>query len=310
MESVRALLASWKRAHSARAREKIEGYLFISPWILGFLCFTIGPMVASLYFSFTEYQLLDTARWVGWQNYRKLISEDPKFGISLSVTIRYSLVSVPMRIILALLLALLLNQRVPGIRFYRTAFYLPSLLGGVALTLIWMWIFSPAYGLLNVILKIIGLKGPLWFQSEKWALPGLIIMSLWGVGGLMIIFLAGLQNIPLHLYEAASVDGAGPLRRFWHVTIPMLTPTIFFNLVMSIIGSLQTFAQAFIATGGGPNNATLFYALYLYQNAFQYFEMGYASALAWILFVIILALTLLVIRSSPLWVFYEGALRK
>jgi len=298
-----------KTGLSAITREKIDGYLFITPWILGFLFFTIGPMLASFYFSFTDYSLLEPSKWVGLKNYRELFTEDPKFGISLSVTFRYSIASVPLGMVLALLVALLLNQKVPGMRFYRTAFYLPSLLGGVALTLIWMWIFSPAYGLLNTFLKLLGLEGPLWFQSERWALPGLIIMSLWGIGGRMIIFLAGLQNIPGHLYEAAEMDGAGVMRQFWHVTIPMLTPTIFFNLVIGIIGSLQTFAQAFIATGGGPNNATLFYALYLYTNAFEFFEMGYASALAWILFAIILVLTLLVIRSSPMWVFYEGTLR-
>jgi len=173
-----------------------------------------------------------------------------------------------------------------------------------------MWVFSPSYGLLNALLKIFGLKGPMWFQSERWALPGLIIMSLWGIGGNMIIFLAGLQNIPTHLYEAAEIDGAGSWMRFRHVTLPMLSPTIFFSLVMGIIGSLQTFAQAFIATAGGPNNATLFYNLYLYMNAFQFYQMGYASALAWILFVIILALTMLVLRSSPMWVYYEGTLRR
>lgn len=295
---------------TASKRDAIDGYLFILPWILGFLFFTIGPMLASLYFSFTDYSLLEPSKWIGARNYRELFTTDPKFGISLSVTFRYSIASVPLGMVLSLVVALLLNQKVPGIRFYRTAFYLPSLLGGVALTLIWMWVFSPAYGLLNAFLKLFGLQGPLWFQSERWALPGLIIMSLWGIGGRMIIFLAGLQNIPDHLYEAAEMDGAGSFRRFWHVTIPMLTPTIFFNLVIGIIGSLQTFAQAFIATRGGPNNATLFYALYLYTNAFEYFEMGYASALAWILFAIILTLTLLVIRSSPMWVFYEGTLRK
>ena len=295
---------------TASKRDAIDGYLFILPWILGFLFFTIGPMLASFYFSFTDYSLLEPAKWLGLANYRKMFTTDPKFGISLSVTFRYSIASVPLGMVLSLLVALLLNQKVPGIRFYRTAFYLPSLLGGVALTLIWMWIFSPAYGLLNAFLKLFGLQGPLWFQSERWALPGLIIMSLWGIGGRMIIFLAGLQNIPDHLYEAAEMDGAGSFRRFWHVTIPMLTPTIFFNLVIGIIGSLQTFAQAFIATRGGPNNATLFYALYLYTNAFEYFEMGYASALAWVLFAVILVLTLLVIKSSPMWVFYEGTLRK
>lgn len=305
-----AAQARTHRGMTATTREKVDGYLFILPWILGFLIFTIGPMIASLYFSFTDYSLLEAPKWVGLNNYAKLFTNDPKFGISLSVTFRYSLASVPLGLVLALLVAMLLNQKVPGIRFYRTAFYLPSLLGGVALTLIWMWIFSPTYGLLNAFLRMFGIEGPLWFQSQVWALPGLIIMSLWGVGARMIIFLAGLQNIPDHLYEAAEMDGAGTTRRFWHVTIPMLTPTIFFNLIMGVIGSLQTFAQAFIATQGGPNNATLFYALYLYQNAFQYFEMGYASALAWILFAVILALTMVVIRSSPMWVFYEGTLRK
>lgn len=298
------------RGMTAATREKLDGYLFISPWILGFFIFTIGPMIASFYFSFTDYSLLEASRWVGLDNYRELFTKDPKFGISLVVTFKYAFASVPLGMILALFVALLLNQKVPGIRFYRTAFYLPSLLGGVALTLIWMWVFSPAYGLLNSLLRMVGLEGPLWFQNQTWALPGLIIMSLWGIGVSMIIFLAGLQNIPVHLYEAAEMDGAGSFGRFFNVTLPMLSPTIFFNLVMAVIGSLQTFAQAFIATSGGPNNATLFYALYLYQNAFQFFEMGYASAMAWVLFVIIMVLTMLVLRSSPMWVFYEGTLRK
>jgi multiple sugar transport system permease protein len=295
---------------TASRRDAIDGYLFILPWILGFFIFTIGPMIASLYFSFTDYNLLEPSKWVGLANYQELFGKDKLFPISLGVTFRYAAASVPLQLALAMLLALLLNQRVPGIRFYRTAFYLPSLLGGVALTLIWMWIFSPQFGLLNSLLRQVGIEGPLWFQSSRWALPGLIIMSMWGVGGTMIIFLAGLQNIPGHLYEAAEIDGAGAWSKFRNVTLPLLSPTIFFNLVMGVIGSLQTFAQAFIATAGGPSNATLFYNLYLYMNAFQYFEMGYASALAWILFVVILALTLLVIRSSPMWVYYEGTLRK
>jgi multiple sugar transport system permease protein len=298
------------RGLSATKKEALDGYLFILPWILGFFIFTIGPMIASFYFSFTDYPLLENAKWAGLANYRKLFTHDPLFLKSLGVTFEYAIASVPLGMVLSLLVALLLNQKVPGIRYYRTAFYLPSLLGGVALTLIWMWVFSPSYGLLNALLKIFGLKGPMWFQSERWALPGLIIMSLWGIGGNMIIFLAGLQNIPTHLYEAAEIDGAGSWMRFRHVTLPMLSPTIFFSLVMGIIGSLQTFAQAFIATAGGPNNATLFYNLYLYMNAFQFYQMGYASALAWILFVIILALTMLVLRSSPMWVYYEGTLRR
>ncbi|MHB0875837.1 MAG: carbohydrate ABC transporter permease [Anaerolineae bacterium] len=299
-----------RKGLTAAKRDAIDGYLFILPWIIGFLIFTIGPMIASLYFSFTDYSLLEDSRWVGAANYQKLFAADPLFTKSLGVTLRYAIASVPLGLTLSLLLALLLNQKVPGIRYYRTAFYLPSLLGGVALTLIWMWVFSPTYGLLNSGLKLIGLQGPLWFQSERWALPGLVIMSLWGVGGNMIIFLAGLQNIPVHLYEASEIDGAGVGQRFRHVTMPMLSPTIFFNLIMGIIGSLQTFAQAFIATQGGPNNATLFYNLYLYMNAFQYYSMGYASAMAWVLFVAILALTLVVLRSSPMWVYYEGTLRK
>jgi multiple sugar transport system permease protein len=327
------------RARRARVREALTGYLFILPWVIGFLVFVLGPMLASLYLSFTRYNpstVRTGIRWIGAENYGKLFTEDPIFWKSLAVTVQYSIISIPLQIAGGLALALLLNQRVRGIAGYRTAFYLPVVLGGVATSLIWMWLFSPSQGLINIGLANLytligedsllaqGIAGllqfffgrveagsllPGWTSSDRGALNSLILMSLWGLGGSMIINLAGLQSIPTVYYEAAHIDGAGPLSRFFRITLPLLSPTIFFNLVMGVIGSFQVFAQGFIMTGGGPNNATRFYVLYVYQNAFEFFQMGYASALAWILFVIILALTAVVIYTSKGWVFYEAQRR-
>jgi len=205
-----------------------------------------------------------------------------------------------------LALALLMNQKVRGIGLFRTIYYLPSVISGVAYVVLWMWMFHPRAGLINTLLAYLGISGPGWLASPDWALPAIVIMSLWGLGRSMIIYLAGLQGVPVHLYEAAALDGANTWQQFWSVTLPLLTPTIFFNLVLSIIGTAQTFTQAFVATNGGPLNATLFYVLYLYRQAFQLFHMGYASALAWVLFVIVLVLTLLVVRSGQSWVYYES----
>jgi len=203
-----------------------------------------------------------------------------------------------------------MNQKVRGILWFRTLYYLPSVISGVAVSLLWVWIFNPQFGVLNYLLGKVGITGPEWLYSEFWVLPAFVIMSLWTIGGGMIIFLAGLQGIPIELYEAAELDGANQIQKFFRITIPMISPIIFFNLVMGIIGSFQVFTQAYIMTSGGPHYASLFYVLYLYQQAFQYFRMGYASALAWILFLVILFFTLLVFKSSPLWVYYEGTLRK
>ncbi|MGI6208393.1 MAG: carbohydrate ABC transporter permease [Anaerolineae bacterium] len=297
----------WFRLSSAQ-RENLDGYLFILPWLIGFFGLTLGPMIASLYYSMTDYPLLSGATWIGLANYRELFT-DRLFPIALKVTFLYSISSIPLGMALAIFLALLLNVRIKGILAFRTIYYLPTILGGVAVSLIWMLLFSANFGLFNWLLELVGIQPVRWLTSQRWALWALVFMSLWGVGGSVIIFLAGLQNIPNHLYEAAKIDGANTLQEFRYVTIPQLTPTIFFSLVMGIIGALQTFTQSFIMTGGGPNNATLFYVLELYRNAFQYFRMGYASAMAWVLFVIILLLTLLVFQSSPMWVHYEASLR-
>lgn len=288
-------------------REAIAGYLFILPAVLGLLFFTAGPMLASLYLSFTKYDLVHVP-WVGLFNYEYML-RDPFFWQSLRVTVTYTVLAVPLGLVAGLAVAMLLNQKIKGLSIYRTIYYLPSLVGGVAVSLLWMWIFNPQFGVLNWLLSLVGIKGPQWIFSQHWVIPSFVLMSLWGIGGGMIIYLAGLQGIPTDLYDAAAIDGAGSVRTFRSVTLPMLTPVLFFNLVIGIIGSFQIFTQAFVMTSGGPNNASLFYVLYLYQNAFQYFYMGYASALAWVLFLIVVVLTALVFRSSPMWVFYEGELR-
>jgi multiple sugar transport system permease protein len=286
-------------------RRNLEGWLFASPWILGFLLWTLGPMVASFVIAFSEWDLIGSPRWVGAANLQAMW-QDALVAQALKVTTLYALFSVPLHLIFGLGLAILLNNQIGGLRLYRTAFYLPSVLSGVAVALLWRWLFSKEFGLINALLYRIGIEGPSWLGDERWALPSLIAMSLWGVGAGAIIYLAGLQGIPTDLYEAAEVDGARGWGRFWSITLPMMTPVLFFQLVTGFIGALQVFTEAFIMTRGGPNNATLFYLLYLYQNAFEYFRMGYGSALAWVLFLYILILTLLTVRSSQFWVFYEG----
>jgi multiple sugar transport system permease protein len=291
-------------------REIAWAYFFISPWIVGFLIFTAGPMLASLYFSFTEYNILDVPRWLGLANYRDLVA-DPLFWKSLQVTVYYASLALPLGLLLGFVLALLLNQDIPGVNVWRTIYYLPSVIAGVAVALLWIRIFNPKIGLLNPFLAKFGIKGPAWLQDPQWAVPALVIMGLWGVGGGMIVYLAGLQGVPTALYDAAKVDGASLWQRFRHVTLPMVTPVIFYNLVMGMIAAFQYFTQVYVATNGtgSPARSTLFYNLYLYQNAFKYFEMGYASAMAWVLLVIVLVLTMLIFRSSEMWVYYEGELR-
>jgi multiple sugar transport system permease protein len=299
---------------SARQRRhlltNIEGYLFVLPVVLGLLIWTLGPFVASFFLSLTSYDLLGSPQFIGLQNYQNLLFHDPLFWISLKVTIIYSLVAVPAGLVGSLLVALLLNAKVRGLAFFRTSFYMPSIVPAIASAVLWGWLLNPDWGLINVALHALHLPTSRWLASPHTALMSLVLMSLWGVGGPMVIYLAGLQGIPGHLYEAASIDGANRLQRFWHVTVPMLSPTIFFNLIMGIIGSLQYFTQAFVLTAGGPDNSTEFYVLNLYQKAFQWLKMGYASAMAWILFLLILLLTLLVFRSSAIWVFYEGGERR
>jgi multiple sugar transport system permease protein len=287
-------------------KEERSFYLFISPWVIGCVIFTAGPMFTSALLSFMDWDTITAPRWIGLSNYEELLRKDPVFWKSLKVTAVYTCVTVPLHLLSSLMVAILLNQNVKGLGLFRTIFYLPTVLPPVASIMLWIWIFFPD-GLLNACATLFGIPPQNWLQDERLALPSIMLMSLWGFGASMLIFLAGLQSIPAHLYEAADIDGAGRWSKFRHITLPMLSPVIFFNVVTGIIGTFQVFTAGYLFTGGGPNNATMFYVLYLYKNAFEYFRMGYACALAWVLFVIIMACTLLVMRSSAKWVYYEGA---
>jgi multiple sugar transport system permease protein len=289
-----------------RRREALAFYLFIAPWIIGFILFYLGPILASFYFSLTEWDLLTPPKFVGLDNYERIFTRDPLFWKSLRITSIYTFSYVPLDLVGGLLVALLMNQRIRGIGLFRTIYYLPSVLAGVAYVVMWMWMFNPQAGLINTLLSYAGIQGPRWLQDPQWALPALILMSLWGVGRSMVIYLAGLQDIPGELYEAAKIDGANSWTEFWSITLPLLTPSILFNLVFGIIMTFQSFTNVFVATNGGPLNSTLFYVLYLYRKAFEHLSMGYASALAWILFIIVLACTLIIFRTSGRWVFYRG----
>lgn len=290
--------------------EAIWAYILIGPWIIGFIIFTLGPMIASLIFSLTDYSIVKDSSFIGIANFIELAVKDPKFWISLRVTLTYAVVAIPVGLVVGLLLALLLNANVPGITVWRTLYYTPSVVSGVAVAVLWSYVFNPRFGILNWLLGMLSIKGPGWLSSPQWALPALMIMSLWSVGGGMIIYLAGLQGIPTTLYEAAWIDGANRTQSFFNITLPLITPVLFYNLVIGIISTFQIFTSVYVMTSGGPVDSTLFYNLYLYNNAFRYQRLGYASALAWVLFVIILVLTLVVFRSSSAWVYYEGELRK
>lgn len=298
-----------KNAGSTLAhQEAIYGVLFAMPAILGLLLFSVGPIVASLGISFTNWSLLGAPEWVGIENYGKLLS-DPMVGLSLGNTAKYALMAIPVGLIASLSVAVLLNQKVRGQRFFLLAFYLPSILPAVAVTVVWLWLLDPNFGLVNLGLHSLGLPTLGWLSDPNLVMPSFVLMSLWGAGGGAIIFLASLQGVPRDLYDAAMVDGANNWRLFRHITLPMISPVIFFSLITGTIGALQTFTQGYLI-GGGRDNAGLFYNLYLYNNAFQQGNMGYASALAWLLFVIILLLTLLIFRSSGIWVFYESRSRE
>ncbi len=296
----------------AQRREAIIFYLTVSPWIIGFLVFTVIPMALSLYLSFTAWKVLTPPQWIGIQNYVTMFTNDPDFYQSLKVTLLFTVTSVPLQMIVALFLAILLNEATYAVGFFRTAFYIPSIVASVASAVLWTWIFNPRFGPINGLLRTLHLFAPNWFTDASYALPALVIMSTWGVGGQMLIFLAGLKGLPKSLYEAAEVDGAGRMTRFIRITLPMLSPTIFFNLVMSMIGAFQTFDSAFVISTahsgqiGAPLKSTLFYLLHLYQEGFTFLNMGYASALAWVLFLVILLVTLIINQSSKRWVFYIG----
>jgi multiple sugar transport system permease protein len=290
---------------AVRTREAIWGYAFLAPWLVGFLVFLLGPMVASLFFSFTEYKVVKAPVWLGIDNYTRMFSDD-LFYHSLRVTVTYTALSVPLNIIAGLALAVLLNQGVRFVGLFRTIYYLPSVVSGVAVAIVFAWIFNYRFGILNYFLSLVGISGPNWLGHPRWALWAFVLMSLWGVGSTVVIFLAALQGVPKVFYEAAEIDGASSWRKFWTITLPLISPAILFVVIMGIIGTFQSFTQAYVMTGGGPANATLFYPLYLYKNAFNWFEMGYASALAWVLFLIILLLTLITLWSSGSWVYYEA----
>jgi multiple sugar transport system permease protein len=284
------------------------GYIFLSPWALGLIIFVLGPIVASAYFGFTEYDVLSPPRWIGIQNYNKAFGSDELFWPSLGRTFRYSIIVIPIGMIGSLILAMLLNQGVKGTNLFRTFFFLPSLTPAVALALLWKWLLHPTVGPVNTMLGWLGIEGPAWMASKQWAMPALILISLWGGigGGRMLIFLAGLQGVPQELYEAAEIDGAGTLHKFRHVTLPMISPTMFFNLILGVIGALQVFTLSYVATLGGPSYATWFFALHIYRQSFEYFRMGYGSALAWIFVIILLIFTMLQLDLSRRWVFYAG----
>ena len=288
--------------------ESLNAWLFVAPWVIGFILFTGGPILASLILSFTHWDIVNPPQWAGLENYQDLLQDDLFFQ-SLKVTTLYAVVAVPLQIVVGLFIAILLNTKIRLIGLYRTLFYLPAILPIVSVAVMWRWILSRDWGLINWFLSLFGVQGPGWLSEPEWVLPALILMSLWGVGAGMLIYLAGLQGIPTDLYEAAKVDGAGIWASFRYVTLPMISPVILFQLVVGLIAAFQVFAQPFIMTQGGPQNASLFYLLHLFRNAFEFFRMGYASALSWILFIYIAILTAIIFRFSAAWVFYEGEIK-
>ncbi len=293
---------------SPQARINIAGYLFISPWIIKFLTLNAGAMLASFGISLFKTDFFTTFEFIGLKNYTRLFT-DPLFWKSLSVTAYYAFGMVPLALVFSLVIALLLNQGIKLQGVYRVIYYLPSIVSGVAVAILWRYLLQPRWGLINQGLALVGIEGPKWLFSTTWAMPAFILMGVWAAGGNMLLYLAGLQGIPTDLYDAASIDGANAWHRFWRITLPMLTPTIYFNLIISIIGAWQIFTQSFIITDGGPDNSTLTMVLLLYRKGFQQFHFGYASAIAWVLFAIVMLFTVLVVRSSEAWVYYAGEVR-
>jgi multiple sugar transport system permease protein len=289
-----------------RAHDTLSFYLFASPWIIGCLVFTLGPMFASLYLSFTNYSVLSPTKFVGLTNYADMLG-NKTLGVSIFNTTYYSLLAVPFGVIMALVLAILLNNKqLLGRSFFRTAFYLPSVMPVVALSVLWILMLQPQYGFVNAFLGLFGIHGPNWLGDPDWVKAGFVLMTLTGIGPNMVILLAALQGVPVHLYEAAALDGAGEFQKFRHITVPMISPAIFFTIIIGFISSFQVFTQSFIMTEGGPNNASLFYVLYLFRQAFRYYNMGFASAMAWLLFLIIITLSFIQFKLSSKWVHYYG----
>ncbi len=293
---------------SSKVRNTFFGILFASPWLIGVSVFWIYPTLASAYYSLNKFNAVQAPQWLGFANYIKLFTDDPDFIQAIVNTLYFAGVSIPLAILLAFGLAMLLNARIHFQTVYRTIYFLPTLVPEVALALVWVYLFTPVTGLVNLPFDWLGLKGLCWLTCPQWAMPTLILLALWIIGQQIILYLAGLQDVPQDLYDAADVDGANFWRKLRNVTIPMMTPVIFFHLVTSVIGALQFFAIPYVMTGGTgfPGGSTMFYSIYLYKNAFHYFEMGYASAMAWLLFLITLGITLVIFRSARLWVFYAG----
>ena len=294
----------------ARSRlEAVQGYLYMSPWLIGFFVWTLGPMIFSAGLAFFEWEIVTPPQFVGFGHFREL-AQDRLFYKSLFNTAYYSFVRVPLQLVVSLTVAFALNTGLSGIRFYRTIFYLPSVIPMVAIAILWVWVFNPELGLVNALLRSLGLSPQLWMMDPKLVKPVFIFVSLWAIGDQFVIFLAGLQGIPIPLKEAAAIDGATSWQSLLHITIPVLSPVIFFNLVVGVIHSFLVFTLAYIASNGGPNYASLFYVLYLYRNAFEFMRMGYAALLAWILFVIIGLLTLLQLNLASRWVYYEAPIQR
>lgn len=302
--AIRRLSHLWPR--TVASRRTLLGYIFISPFILGFLLWFLLPALTAVWLTFTDWNMISPPRFIGLGNIQRLF-KDKLLVQALKVTSTYTIVSVPVGLVLGFMVALLMNTKVRGITVFRTIYYMPSIVPAVASAVLWAWILNSEFGLLNALIRSVGLPKVRWLQEPEWALPALILMSLWGLGGGMVIYLAGLQGIPEVFYEAAEIDGAGRWGKLWHVTIPLMGPVILFNLVMGIIGSFQVFTAGFLITDGGPQNATLFYVLYLWRNGFEYLDMGYAATLAWVLFLIILALTLFIFKYVGGMVYYEEA---
>jgi multiple sugar transport system permease protein len=298
-----------RRRLSIEQREAFQGYVFVSPWLFGFLFITLGPMLFSLYASFTNYNITSRMDFIGLDNFIRMFTADKLFWISLSNTLYYVVFMVPLTTVGAVLLAVMLNQGIPGMRFFRTIFYLPAVLSGVGVYILWMQLLSPSTGLVNTLLGFVGIEGPAWLFDPAWTKNALILMKMWSVGSGMLLYLASLQGVPKQLYEAAEIDGAGIFRRFRTITLPMITPIIFFDLVTSTIGGFQIFQEAYVMSEsgeGGPMNSLVFFNLHMWNKAFEVFDMGYATGMAWVLFMIVMMLTLVNLVLAKRWVYYEG----
>ncbi len=294
----------------AKVNKRVWPYLFILPWIIGFLVFTLGPLILSFVMSFFDWSITGTPKFRGLGNYIEMFTTDDQVLKSLSISLKYAAIFVPLNMIIALVLAMLISQPVKGAKFFRTIFYIPAVISGVAVSIIFGWLLNGNYGVINYLLSLLGIDGPQWLVDPKWAIIAVIFASAFGVGSMMLIFYTDIKNIPIDLYEAAAIDGAGPVRQFFNITLPMITPTILFNLITSIISSFQQVTLVMLLTNGGPMKSTYFYGLMTYNNAFKFHKLGYASANAWVMFIIILLLSALVFKSSDTWVFYESTANK